>query len=90
MIDLRQNNAARRNAYEELEGSMTLPRHTILRGTRVFVALRKAERAFQRTAPAYHAVTSHCRPALCAGEPGAGSGWAEPPSAEVTCPACLK
>ena len=90
MIDVLHNNAARHDAYEELEGSVTLPRNTVKRGARMFVALRKAGRIFQGTAPVYHAVTPYCRPALCAGEPGAGSGWAEPPSAEVTCPACLK
>jgi hypothetical protein len=37
----------------------------------------------------YHAVTPGCRMALCATEPGAGSGWAEPPSETVTCRICL-
>lgn len=27
---------------------------------------------------------------LCADEPGAGSGWADPTAQEVTCLACLK
>jgi hypothetical protein len=27
--------------------------------------------------------------ALCATEPGAASGWAEPPSDQVTCRVCL-
>jgi hypothetical protein len=37
----------------------------------------------------YHAVTPHCRMALCATEPGAASAWAEPPSEAVTCRICL-
>jgi hypothetical protein len=40
-------------------------------------------------APMYHAVTPHCRMALCTAEPGAGSAWAEPPSNAITCQACL-
>ncbi len=38
----------------------------------------------------YHAVTPHCRIALCATEPGAGSAWAEPPASTVTCRVCLR
>ena len=79
-----------RNPRKKTEDLVTLPRHAIVRGTRVFVALRKAGRASQGATPVHHAVTPHCRPALCAGEPGAGSGWAEPPGADVTCPACLR
>jgi hypothetical protein len=58
---------------------------------RLFVALRKDGPAVGngRTAM-YHAVTPHCRMALCATEPGAASGWAEPPSDEVTCRICLE
>lgn len=57
---------------------------------RTFVALRKDGPAAARGRPAiYHAVTPHCRIALCATEPGARSGWAEPPSDCITCPACL-
>lgn len=56
---------------------------------RIFVALRKNGPAPSagRT-PAYHAVTPFCRMALCATEPGAASGWAEPPSDTVTCRVC--
>ncbi|HVY13691.1 MAG TPA: hypothetical protein VHB27_00585 [Rhodopila sp.] len=54
---------------------------------RQFVALRKD--GPHRRPPVFHAVTPFCRMALCAAEPGAGSGWAEPPSSSVTCPACL-
>ena len=53
---------------------------------RAFVALRTEKSA----APVYHAVTPHCRPALCGIEPGASSQWAEPPAAHVTCPVCLQ
>ena len=57
---------------------------------RNFVALRKDGLAPKGgRMPAYHAVTPHCRMALCATEPGAASGWAEPPSNAVTCRACL-
>jgi hypothetical protein len=57
---------------------------------RIFAALRKDGPAAGsgRTAM-YHAVTPNCRIALCATEPGAGSGWAEPPSETVTCRICL-
>lgn len=57
---------------------------------RAFVALRKdgPVPAAGRSAM-YHAVTPHCRMALCATEPGARSGWAEPPSSAITCRACL-
>ena len=44
----------------------------------------------RRHAPTYHAVTPNCRIALCATEPGARSGWAEPPSTTVTCRVCLE
>jgi hypothetical protein len=57
---------------------------------RRFVALRRARRPTAGRSPVYHAVTPFCRMALCAVEPGAGSSWAEPPGAAVTCPACLK
>jgi hypothetical protein len=62
----------------------------IIESGRVFVALRKdgPAKAAGRSAM-YHAVTPHCRMALCATEPGAASGWAEPPSERVTCPVCL-
>lgn len=63
------------------------------RTERTFAALRKARwrGGRERSPPSvYHAVTPHCRIALCAQEPGAGSSWAEPPGAEVTCQACLK
>ena len=62
----------------------------IMLSDRTFVALRKSGRTNKGWRPVYHAVTPHCRMALCAAEPGAGSGWAEPPNGEVTCPACLK
>lgn len=53
----------------------------------MFVALRKD--GPHRGRPAvYHAVTPHCRIALCNAEPGSRSGWAEPPASQVTCPAC--
>ncbi len=57
---------------------------------RTFVALRKAGRPVGGGTRVYHAVTPYCRPALCADEPGNGSGWEEPPHHEVTCKACLK
>ena len=57
---------------------------------RTFVALRKSGRAKPGHSKVYHAVTPYCRPALCAAEPGAGSGWEEPPHHEVTCKECLK
>jgi len=69
---------------------MSLPQNAIVRRTRVFVALRKAGRTLRGQAPVFHAVTPHCRLALCTAEPGAGSSWAEPPSAKVTCPMCLR
>ncbi len=52
----------------------------IVHGERTFVALRKAGRAGARAErrPVYHAVTPHCRMALCAVEPGAWLEWAEP------------
>ncbi len=56
---------------------------------RVFVALRKDGPASAAgRAAVYHAVTPNCRMALCATEPGAASGWAEPPSDRVTCRIC--
>ncbi|HEY1413430.1 MAG TPA: hypothetical protein VGF36_14890 [Rhodopila sp.] len=62
----------------------------IIAAGRTFVALRKdGPAAAAGRAPMYHAVTPHCRMALCATEPGARSGWAEPPSAAITCRACL-
>ena len=68
---------------------LSLPPNAIIRRTRVFVALRKGGRMPNGQAPVFHAVTPHCRPALCAAEPGAGSRWAEPPGDKVTCPVCL-
>jgi hypothetical protein len=63
----------------------------IIESGRIFVALRKDGPATANGRPAmYHAVTPHCRMALCATEPGAASGWAEPPSEEVTCRICLE
>ena len=56
---------------------------------RTFVALRKVGRPGPGRSPVYHAVTPHCRIALCATEPGTRSQWAEPPAADVTCAACL-
>ena len=64
--------------------------HTIAPSGRIFVALRKAGRVSPERAPLYHAVTPHCRMALCASEPGAGSSWAEPPAEHVSCPECLR
>ena len=61
----------------------------IVRSGRTFVALRKAGRRRRTANPVYRAVTPHRRVALCADEPGAGSGWAEPPAERVTRPACL-
>jgi len=58
---------------------------------RTFVALCKAGGSGRpRPAAVYHAVTPHCRMALCADEPGAGSRWTEPPAGAITCPACLR
>ena len=62
--------------------------NAIIQSGRTFVALRKAGRSGR--SPVYHAVTPHCRIALCAEEPGAGSGWAEPPAEQVTCLNCLR
>jgi hypothetical protein len=63
----------------------------IVEAGRAFVALRKDGPGYAAgRAPMYHAVTPHCRMALCATEPGAGSTWAEPPSGFVTCRACLR
>jgi len=63
----------------------------IVEAGRTFVALRKdGPPSIGRHPPRYHAVTPYCRIALCATEPGARSGWAEPPSANVTCSACLE
>jgi hypothetical protein len=57
---------------------------------RAFVALRKhGQKLLAGRTPLYHAVTPQCRVALCATEPGAGSGWAEPASDTVNCPACV-
>jgi hypothetical protein len=64
----------------------SMPASALVRADRVFVALRKAKSG----AALYHAVTPRCRMALCASEPGAGSGWAEPPGERVTCPQCLR
>jgi hypothetical protein len=58
---------------------------------RTFIALRKdGPVPSNGRPPMYHAVTPHCRMALCATEPGAASGWAEPPSENVTCRICLE
>jgi hypothetical protein len=62
----------------------------IERQGRVFVALRLEGTRAAGVRPVYHAVTPHCRMALCSEEPGSRSGWAEPPARDVTCPACLK
>ena len=66
------------------------PPGVISRSGRTFVALRKAGGGPRPTGTIYHAVTPNCRMALCAAEPGAGSGWAEPPAERVTCSACLR
>ena len=62
--------------------------NAIIQSGRTFVALRKA--GGKARSPVYHAVTPNCRIALCADEPGAGSGWAEPPADKITCPNCLR
>ncbi len=64
----------------------------VVAGTeRRFAALAKAGRRRARAGAAvHHAVTPRARMALCAGEPGAGSGWAAEPGEAVTCPACLR
>ena len=67
-----------------------MPGSAITVAGRTFVALRKAGRPPAGTVPLSHAVTPHCRMALCAAEPGAGSGWAETPEDAVTCAACLR
>jgi hypothetical protein len=67
-----------------------LPPRMITLSGRTFVALYKAGRRNPGRAPIYHAVTPHCRMALCAEEPGASTGWAEPPGVGVTCPKCLR
>ena len=64
--------------------------NVIIRSDRTFIALHKAGRVSNGRSHVYHAVTPHCRIALCSDEPGAGSGWAEPPGNGVTCPACLE
>jgi hypothetical protein len=59
-------------------------------GARVFVALRKSSARGGLGLPGvYHAVTPHCRVALCSTEPGIRSEWAEPPASQVTCKICL-
>lgn len=68
----------------------TLPQNTIVRANYIFFALRKEGRAPRGTSPVFHAVTPHYRMALCADEPGARSGWAEPPAEHVTCILCLR
>jgi hypothetical protein len=57
---------------------------------RLFVALRKQGGKREIAPVVFHAVTPHCRMALCGDEPGAKSGWAEPPGITVTCPKCLR
>jgi hypothetical protein len=64
--------------------------NVIVRADRTFIALHKAGRISRGRSRVYHAVTPHCRIALCSDEPGASSGWAEPPGNGVTCPACLE
>lgn len=66
------------------------PQHAVVHADRVFVALRKSGHVSHSRRPVFHAVTPNCRMSLCADEPGAGSGWAEPPAETVTCPACLR
>jgi hypothetical protein len=56
---------------------------------RIFYALRKDGPSRGHT-PVYHAVSPHCRVALCCAEPGVQSGWAEPPASRVTCAACKR
>ena len=63
--------------------------NVITRADRTFFPLHKTGHAKGR-ARVYHAVTPHCRMSLCADEPGASSGWAEPPGDNVTCPLCLE
>jgi hypothetical protein len=59
-------------------------------GARVFVALRKSSAQYSLgRRQVYHAVTPHCRVALCSTEPGSRSEWAEPPASQVTCKVCL-
>ena len=48
----------------------------ITRADRAFIALHKAGRISSGRERVYHAVTPHCRIALCSDEPGASSGWA--------------
>ena len=67
-----------------------IPHHALIVSDRIFVALRKMRQPPGSRRPVYHAVTPHCRVALCCAEPGASSGWAEPPAVCVTCPACVK
>jgi hypothetical protein len=63
----------------------------MVQSERLFVALRKdGPSGAAGRKPMYHAVTPFCRIALCTTEPGAASGWAEPPSDSVTCRACLE
>jgi hypothetical protein len=55
-------------------------------GARVFVALRKSSARGGLGLPGvYHAVTPHCRVALCSTEPGIRSEWAEPPASRLGC-----
>ena len=68
----------------------TRPQNAIVRANRIFVILRKDGQAPRGRSSVFHAVTPHCRMALCAAEPEARSGWAEPPADHVTCTACLK
>jgi hypothetical protein len=75
----------------EGEGGMPKGPRIVAGAERRFAALAKAGRRPARAGAAvHHAVTPHARMALCAEEPGAGSGWAAEPGAAVTCPACLR
>src|SRR3954453_18340170 len=70
--------------------SKLVPENAIVCAGRVFVALRKSGRSSPGRTVVFHAVTPHCRMSLCADEPGARSGWAEPPANNVTCRTCLR
>jgi hypothetical protein len=59
-----------------------------IEGRRFFALRRLGPRS--RGTQVFHAVSPHCRMALCSIEPGNKSGWAEPPAAEVTCSVCLQ
>jgi hypothetical protein len=64
--------------------------HIIERQDRIFVALRRVRPGSRGTQPISHAASPHRPHGYVSVQPGPSLGWAEPPAAEVTCPACLQ